>query len=420
MVNNVLGSPNSKAVPALQNGRRIAVSPADAASLSYTLIPTVPRNMVALIDDLYIRFTGTVAANTTYTLTLTANSQNLKFVARTDALANTTHNYDIHPKGSLMVLAGSTLAVTASAANQWMLQCEYRLVSQWEAMTGGYMPGIPFMASLVDPGTAVATDVITAATVTKLRGIDLRGLTITGYQNNAAAGASKEIMLEFYDGTTSRKIIKNCYGTTALNNQKPLIISQCRIRGPRNAAPFTANSYGIRATFGGIVAGDAAVNVWGFYYTDTQHTSSGTGVPAASATAASDLGDQFWFYSEAVATGITEWYPSTTLGSGQRPIVIEGYSISMAGNTGDATTAALSKSDGTSISLGVIFSGSLGTVAGAITSVYEGQNILVSTGDRPSFGIVNILGTIDKCGMTVWGRVGGPGRSFADTIRTGA
>src|SRR5262245_56878270 len=126
---NLLGRPNATQFSkAMLKGKRVCASASadsGATVAAKTYIPSgagfgntsvVPANMVALVDAIYIKaYMG--AGATTYTITLTTNSQSIALVARGTAAVTSTEDLSIYPNGSMVIMDGQNLQVSASNAN---------------------------------------------------------------------------------------------------------------------------------------------------------------------------------------------------------------------------------------------------------------------------------------------------------------
>jgi len=267
-----------------------------------------------------------------------------------------------------------------------------------DAVTAGYLPGTPFIATAGSAGSGAPIDLITSATVTAARGLDVRGVVISGTQSNAASGAIKEIMVGFWDGATERKLVKNCYATANILASPQLVISNGLFRGPKG--------FGLRATFGENGT-NARVSVWGYFYTDAQRTWPGTGVPPASATGAFDAGDYFWIYSENVAgLSVANWFPTTTVANLKNTYVIDGVVCTIGGSTGDAAMFNVGFTDNVK-SFVDGFPLNAATAAGAVAYVREDMHMRLSVADPVAFGIATLATDVDKACMLAWGRFGG-------------
>ena len=418
----VLGQPNTKWRGAHFGSRKIASSTNSGVTVaSKTYITAVPTGFVALIDKIAIVFSARLTAATNETLTITLNSQSMRFLARRDAATHRMKDYSIYPNGSLVVTEGNTLTMSCTTDFTWFTQVEYRLVPTVWAIQFGYLPGVPFVASAVV--AAGATDLITSATVTPKRGLDVRGVAITGTQQNAAAGAAQEIMVGFWEPgvAVERKILKNCYGTASQVGTHDLIISNGRFRGPLGAISGTDASFGIRCTAG--QATNAVVTVWGFFYPyfEGQKTWPGTGVPPAADTTAYTGGDYWWMFTEQVASGAVNVFPATSIAGRNLSLTIDGWCGSIAAQNGTGVTMTFGVvSPALTVGCPIVYNAIGGAAgdAGAVTKVFENMNMPWRSDIGPLALALAVLGGAnpDKASFTAWGRFGGP--SMSDGFRS--
>lgn len=408
MPNQAVALPRSKWRSASLGNRKIVCSPLTGVqAASNTYIPTVQAGYVALIDVIRITCQQQLAAiNATLTISLSGGS--LRFISRADAAVSKNQDFSIFPNGSLVVTAGTAMTMQASVTSNWFTQVEYRLVPIIDAIAAGYLPGVPFVASVI---AGAPTDIIAAATVTSTRGLDVQGMCITGSQQTATGAANKEVLIGFIDsgGATERKIVKNCYGGTNSVDNTPMLIDRCRVRGPLG--------YGIRATMGDA---NAAVSVWGFYY-DTaqgQRTWPGTGL-IPSAGDAFDCSDYFWLYTEATAAAIYELFPATTGAKSRNTYTVDGFVGSVSGNTSTSNIVGLAFGD-TLAPCGpsVLFSGEAGGAgnAGNSLGVFQNLGLPFRVDGRVGVGVTTGGAASAKVGALVWGRFGG--NQYTDGYRT--
>lgn len=411
-MNQLKGLQRSKFSTAAPTGQKVWVSGNGALGGTTHLLENGPTcfttetNQVAIIDAIDVITTGSDAAAANRVISLVVGGTKLSFVVRTVSGQIRQRTYRVRPKGTLVVPPSTAVSATSdTAGHAGDIGIRYRLMSVTEAIAAGYYKGTPWCVSTGSLGGTSATDItgFTSADVTTSRGLEINGICITGGMSTATSAAPLEIMLEFYNGTTSRKIIKQIYTSSVPEVTNPIIISDCVIRGPIG--------YGLRVT-AGLAGAGCQIALWGKYTTANvgggTQTFPGTGViPGASD--AADLGEHFWVFSEATATGVYEFFPSTTLSANSSSYVLDGYSITASGNgAANAGIVTLAKAD-TLQSVTVPVTTGIGAgagVGGVGTMVDDDCGLRFRLNDRIGFGVVNAIGTMTKTGMLAWGRLG--------------
>ena len=366
-------------------------------------------NEVAIVDrvDITIMLLDQAAADTLVTMTI--NSQTMKFTGRCTTGRTRKAQYTLKPKGTMWVNPSSTMTIvcgTAGYVGQAFVR--YRKMSVGRAIELGYRVSQFLCASSgTISGAGTPQSMIAASTVTANRCIEINGIAITGTLPTATSASQLEILLEFTnESAIHRKIIKNCYGDSDPESGNPLIINDCVIRGPKG--------YGLRVTAGATGASVQA-SVWGRYVdcpTSSTSTFPGTGV-VPGATDALDTGDYFWVFSDRVTNGLDEIFPATTCATKSGTYVIDGYAAAMSVTKSGSGTFGLVDTNSkcyTPLIVGLGAAGG-GTVAGCQVHVYEDLDLRFRLKDRIGLATVVLGGTIGQAGQLVWGRCGGPGLS---------
>nr|MBP7572309.1 hypothetical protein [Acidobacteriota bacterium] len=318
-------------------GTKHSSSAAGGAATSAQTYITTGAGQVAVIDKIVLRcaLADAAASPLSVKLTLTLNGSTMDFAWRTfdGATAGFAAGrvYTLRPKGSLVVNPSSSLTMTSDTLGIVFARVDYRMVGIEEAISAGYLAGTTFNITHGNLVSGTRTALISAATVTSSRCLEINGFAITGNMATSTGASPGSVLLEFSDGSTHRKIVRNCYSSADPEHNNPMIVSDCVIRGPAG--------YGLYVTANKTVSGTDIVraSVWGRYVpSDRQSTFPGTGV-APGATDACDTGDYFWLYNENTThLGTYEVFPSTTMARSENVCTLDGYAISAGLHTGGA------------------------------------------------------------------------------------
>lgn len=417
----VLGLNKSKFRRGTLAGTRHANTPIGGLTTSnQTFIPTLNNDTVAIIDSIRINWACADVAATVLTVTITLNGVELVFCEQTQSGRIRNPTTLLRPKGTLMVTPGNSMlaktnAIFGTNGSIAFLSVDYRLMSVTKAIEAGYMTGTPFVACLNSTLTTTPVTMVPTATVTTGRGIEINGIAITGRQSNATGGAAKTVLVEFLDpgASTHRKVFKNCYATNDPSGSPAMIVNDCKIRGPLG--------YGLRVT-AGETASNASVVVWGQYYSGSQKTYPGTGVPPTSLTGSFDAGEYFWIFEDTTtgssASPHNYIFPNTTVASSEDMVQVDGYAISSTQNaTCIATHDLMIDSLNVPVSAALACFGGAGVVPGASLVVDDDAGIVVRLDDKLAVRATVALGAVTELGCTVWGRFLGGGSKAASTAR---
>lgn len=380
----------------------------DAISSGGTTFITTKADQVAVIDSIHIRIATPAVAATTILFTITPNaaSSPLRFAFRTGGTSQ-PRNQDIvlRPRGHLVIKPSQTLTMTATALTFPQATVRYRLMSLSAAIAAGYFKRQPFACG-INTFSSTTETLFAAAGLSATQGLEVRGFAITGTQPSAAFGSPGSVLLEFTNGAlTHRKFAKNCYATAGIENENPMIVGHCLIRGPLG--------YGIRAT--AETGTGAAIAIWGYIYEEAASTFPGTGI-VPGATDAFDAGKYFWIYTESTTVPtFAEIFPSTTVSRSESSAVIDGYAMSA--TCSEDTGGALSIS---SVTAGKSLSGSyplvggvsatVPNIPGSMTAVVDDAHMPIRIADRVAIATMTD-GSFTSVGATVWGRIGGGRRT---------
>lgn len=432
-MNQLIGLKKTKYNNSNQRGQKYWSSGLTNTELSAErTVVTCEANQVAVIDRIDLHYPGSDSdpdgagggadAPVNNTITVTIGTMTMTFVARTMANRTQQEHYILRPKDTMWVGPGQSLKIVCSASSYaGNAHVRYRLMTLTDAAAKGIVTSEFWCCttgSIAVAGTAQSITGFAAADVGSTRYLEINGIAITGTMTSATSASNLEILLEFTDGSsTHRKIIKGCYSSSDPNRTRPTIINNCVIRGPAG--------YGLRVTAGQTGTG-ARISLWGKYgvapvggFTTgvAPETWPGTGV-APGASDAFDAKKYFWIYYETVANGGAEIFPATTCANNEEAIVIDGYafSSSAAGGSG-AVLAVASAIDAQSLTP-LLPTPVGGTGFGsAATYVDDEAEIMVRIKDRPTVSCVNLLGTLSKLSMLVWGRCTGGGESLSSGHR---
>lgn len=375
-----------------------------AATSAQTYIST-DAGQVAIVDKIVLNcaLPDAAASPASIMATVTINGVAMRFAWRTfdgsTAGFTSSRTYVLRPKGTLVVNPSSSLTVTSDTASLVSARVDYRKIGLVEAVSAGYLPGTSFQISHGDLVSGTRTALISAATVTSSRCLEINGFTITGNMATSTGGSPGSVLLEFSDGaSTHRKIVRNCYSSADVEHNNPMIVNDCVIRGPAG--------YGLYVTANKTVSSTDIVRatVWGRYIpSDRQSTFPGTGV-APAATDACDAGDYFWLYNENTAQANYEVFPATTMANSENVCTIDGYAISAGLNTGAQVLFSVS-----SAASSKVYSAAMAGIGVASrTWVEDDLEMQVRVDDRPALTVFNAAGTATNLGMLMWGRMGGP------------
>lgn len=362
-------------------------------------------NEVAVIDQIDIMFVGSQnfgAADTIVTLTI--GTQTMNFVCRALATQSRNNLLKLRPKGTIVVPPSTEFKISCNRSTfAGSAVVKYRFLNLNDAITHGFHKREFWCCStgsIAVAGTAQNITGFTSADVGTSRFLEINGIVITGGMTNATSAANLEILLEFSNGTTHRKIIKGLYASAVPDVTSPTIINNCVIRGPVG--------YGLRVTAGQTGTG-CQIALWGRYGSTDAKTFPGTGV-APGATDAFDAGEYFWLFNENTATGIYEMFPATTVAGKTDHFVIDGYAMAASGP--ELTGALMTISDvATAKNYGMTvvtpLSAAASTIGSQVSYVDDEANMVFPINGRVGLGVANVAGAASKMSQLVWGRVGG-------------
>ncbi len=388
-------------------GTKHSFSAVTGAATSAQTYITTGVSQVAVIDKIVLRcaLPDAAASPASIKVILTLNGSTMDFAWRTfdgsTAGFTSGRTYVLRPKGSLVVNPSSSLTLTSDTASLVFARVDYRMVGLEEAINAGYLAGTTFNITHGNLVSGTRTALISAATVTSSRCLEINGFAITGNMATSTGASPGSVLLEFSDGSTHRKIVRNCYSSADPEHNNPMIVSDCVIRGPAG--------YGLYVTANKTVSGTDIVraSIWGRYIpSDRQSTFPGTGV-APGATDACDTGDYFWLYNENTAQANYEVFPSTTMARSENVCTIDGYAISAGLNTGAQCLFSVASAASSKVYSAVM----AGVGVASQTWVEDDLEMQVRVDDRPCLSIFNAAGTATNLGMLVWGRMGGPSLS---------
>lgn len=200
---------------------------------------TASSTDVFLIDEIVMTgVTNDAASN--FTITMSANGEDIPFHAPGTADASESFRIALKPKGNLVILPGQSLNFKANAVSTSHVWVRYRRMpasAAYAMWSGGTLPTIASTFSVSAAATVAGTARQIVAGVAG-QSVEILGFYFTGHNYNAA---TNNIKLGYWDGTTGSdfdtggKLVSRAYASGANKIYAPkLIVNDTKgcIKGP--------------------------------------------------------------------------------------------------------------------------------------------------------------------------------------------